>query len=322
MKKKMNRRIRIFWSLTVLILTVANGLYAQDVGVKAYVDNDSLLIGEQMYYHVDIDLSPGTRIIFEGPDQHMGNGIEVLSQKTDTSRENNRLNLLYQYRITSFDSGTWTIPSYRVIINGEPGSRIYTDSLELKVYSPPVDTTAEIKDVKALINTPVSFRELLPYFLGGLGLLVLAVIVYLLIRRMKGNEPVKLRRQVVIPPYVKALQALDRLKQEKLWQKGQVKEYYVVLSNTVRQYVEEQFGIDAMESTTDETLQKFRRFAYDDALLLEMLEDLLNLSDLVKFAKEDPTPTENETNMNNAYLFIEKTRPAETETKIEEAIKE
>ncbi len=153
---------------------------------------------------------------------------------------------------------------------------------------------------------------------GALGLLILAALIVLLVRRMKGKEPVKLRREVIVPPYVRALQSLDQLKKEKIWQKGRVKEYYIILSDTVRQYVQEQFGIDAMESTTGETLQKFRRFAYDDTLLLEMLESLLNLSDLVKFAKEDPTPTENETNLNNAYLFVEKTRPAEVSMKSDE----
>lgn len=322
MKSRINKHIVSFRSLTILFLVVANSLYSQDIKVKSYLDNDSLLIGEQINYHVDINLPSDARVIFNGPDQQIGNRIEVVSMNTDTTREKDRLDLLYQYRITSFDSGTWTIPSYQVIVNGDPQKSLFTDSLELTVYSPPVDTTAAIKDVKALINTPLSFRELKPYFLLALGVLLLAAIVFLLIRRLKGKEPVKLRKKVVIPPYVRALQTLDRLKEEKLWQKGQVKQYYVVLSNTVRQYVEEQFGIDAMESTTGETLQKFRRFAYDDTLLLEMLEELLNLSDLVKFAKEDPTPTENETNLNNAYLFIEKTRPVESVTKIEEETKE
>ncbi len=77
-------------------------------------------------------------------------------------------------------------------------------------------------------------------------------------------------------------------------------------------YIEERFEIPAMESITSEILEDFKKYSYDDDYLLEILENMLNLSDLVKFAKEDPSPTENETNLSQAYILIEKTKPVET----------
>jgi len=315
MKKVMKQILLV----AAAILLAFSAAYSQDVAINSSIDNDSLLIGSQMNFNIGVTLPKGSYVVLNGPGESVDQGIEVINSTIDSSMNGDRVDINYKYLITSFDSGRYTIPSYKMTVkSGSVAEDFYTDSMQLFVYSPPVDTSANIKDVKAVINAPLTFREILPYAGGFLGLLIVLAIIILLVRRMKGKEPVRLKREVVVPPYVKALQTLDKLKLEKIWQKGRVKEYYVVLSDTVRKYVEEQFGVDAMESTTDETLQKFKRFAHDDHLLLEMLESLLNLSDLVKFAKEDPTPTENETNLNNAYLFVEKTRPADVGVKNDE----
>ncbi len=310
----MNKTMKHFFLFTAGVMLALSNLSSQNIRVNANAGNDSLLIGAQMDFNIGITLEDGAGFYVNGPAETAGDHFEILDRQIDSSHmENNLLNVNYRYLITSFDSGTFTIPSYEIVVNTPSGRQSYfSDSLGITVYSPPVDTSAAIKDVKAVINTPLTFREILPWASGGLILVAIVAAVILLVRKMKGKEPVKLRKVIVAPPWEKALKALDRLKEEKIWQKGRVKEYYILLSNTVRQYVEDQFGVDAMESTTEETLTKFRHFAYDDGLLLEMLEGLLNLSDLVKFAKEDPTPSENEMNLNNAYIFIEKTKPADT----------
>lgn len=315
----MKKVMKQIFLVAAAILLVFSNAFSQDVAVNSSIGNDSLLIGSQMKFNIGVAMPKGSHVVLNGPGESVGQGIEVLNSTIDSVMNGDRLNINYHYLITSFDSGRYTIPSYKLTVkSGDKAEELYTDSMQLIVYSPPVDTSANIKDVKAVINAPLTFREVLPYAVGVIGLLIVIAVIILLVRRMKGKEPVRLKREVIVPPYIKALQTLDKLRQEKIWQKGRVKDYYIVLSDTVRKYVEEQFGIDAMESTTGETLQKFRRFAYDDSLLLELLESLLNLSDLVKFAREDPTPTENETNLNNAYLFVEKTRPADVGLKSNE----
>ncbi len=106
-----------------------------------------------------------------------------------------------------------------------------------------------------------------------------------------------------------AFRELDRLKEQKLWERGEVKQYYTRLTDITRNYIEKQYGIPAMERTTDEILQAFRRVNTDDGILDEMLSGLLQLADLVKFAREDPLPVDNQTHLNNAYLFVQKTYP-------------
>ena len=70
-----------------------------------------------------------------------------------------------------------------------------------------------------------------------------------------------------------------------------------------------QYDIPAMESTSNEILDAFRKANPDDNLLDDILKELLELADLVKFAREDPLPVDNQTNLNNAYIFVQKTYP-------------
>jgi hypothetical protein len=88
-----------------------------------------------------------------------------------------------------------------------------------------------------------------------------------------------------------------------------VKRYYTRLTEITRHYIERLYDIPAMESTTEEILQAFRRANPEDQLLDEILMELLELADLVKFAREDPLPVDNQTNLNNAYIFVQKTYP-------------
>jgi hypothetical protein len=115
--------------------------------------------------------------------------------------------------------------------------------------------------------------------------------------------------KVLEPAHIIAFRALDKLKEEKIWEKGEVKEFYSCLTEITRTYIERQYGIPAMESTTEEILRAFRKTNPDDNLLDEILKELLELADLVKFAKETPLPVFNQTNLNNAYIFVQKTYP-------------
>jgi len=111
------------------------------------------------------------------------------------------------------------------------------------------------------------------------------------------------------PAHIIAFRELDKLKEDKIWARGEVKQYYTRLTEITRQYIERQYGIPAMESTTEEILRAFDRANPEDDLLDEILRELLELADLVKFAKEDPLPVDNQTNLNNAYIFVQKTYP-------------
>jgi hypothetical protein len=125
---------------------------------------------------------------------------------------------------------------------------------------------------------------------------------------LKKNKPLLPTRTSIEPAHVIALRNLDLLKEAKLWQQGQVKQYYTNLTDIIRIYIEQRFEVPAMEQTSDEILASLRKIAIEDESCFAALKEILLLADLVKFAKALPLPNENESNILNAYLFVNHTK--------------
>jgi hypothetical protein len=210
-----------------------------------------------------------------------------------------------KFLITSFDSGVHIIPSIPFSLNEK--DTLYTDPLPLGVFYPEVDTTSSIKDIKPPINTPLNFAELLPFIGIGFGAIILAGLIIYLYLRFRKKKPLFTKQPQDLPAHLIAFAELDRLKNDKLWEKGKVKEFYIRLSDIIRRYLENRYTFRAMESVTDEILLDFRKVNQEDDVK-EMLTGILQTSDMVKFAKWDPQPAENQLNLDNGYFFVEKTR--------------
>jgi UDP-glucose 4-epimerase len=117
----------------------------------------------------------------------------------------------------------------------------------------------------------------------------------------------QVKPKIVVPPHIEALELLQQLRDEKLWQNGFEKEYHIRVSDIIRNYIERRFGLTALEQTTDEIMRHTRSIDLIDENLRFKLKQILSLSDMVKFAKELPLPNENEQSMENAILFVNST---------------
>jgi hypothetical protein len=216
--------------------------------------------------------------------------------------------------ITSFDSGYWAIPPFKFIINGDT-TGIYSDALLLSVSTVAVDTTQAIKDIKQPYAISYSWIDWIKdnkllIGLVMLGILILCIVIYFILKSLKNKPPQVVEEAVKIPPHVIALEKLEQLRAGKLWQEGKLKSYYISLTDIIREYIEHRFKIQALEQTTDEILTSFRSVAIDKESL-DRLRQILVLADLVKFAKEHPLPNENELSMDNAFEFVNGTKREE-----------
>lgn len=299
--------------ISTLITFLTGGLYGQLISVRSQIEHDSILIGDQMVFTLHVEAEDHVDFQLPALKDTLTKNIEVLFPITsDTIVSEGKRIVDHRYMITSFEAGMQMVPAQEVVY---ATSDILDTALSMPVLmhviEPLIDTAQQIKPIKPPLNTPLTFREALPWILIGLGGLAIAIVVYILFRRyfQRKNDPEKFSLKPQEPAHVIAFRQLDLLKDEKLWEKGKVKQYYSRLTGIARHYIERQYGIPAMESTTDEIIHSFRKTNTDDALLDEMLKELLELADLVKFAKEDPLPVDNQTNLNNAYIFIQKTYP-------------
>lgn len=298
----------------IFMITVClTPLQAQLISVRSEVSKDSMMIGDQAIYTLRVEASE--RVEFRMPVLYdtLGRHLELLSlPESDTLRSDGRMTVTQRYLMTGFEPGMQMIPAQEVLYAvGNSVDTARSMPLMIQVIEPSVDTTQQIKPIKPPLNTPLTLREILPWLGIGLGGILVTTLVVLLVRRhlRRRSHPEEFLARNQEPAHVVAFRELDKLKEQKIWEKGEVKQFYTRLTEITRTYIERQYGIPAMESTTEEILRDFRRSNPEDTLLDEILKELLELADLVKFAKENPLPVYNQTNLNNAYIFVQKTYP-------------
>ena len=188
------------------------------------------------------------------------------------------------------------IPPLVFGFNGEDWSdSVSTYPLYLLVRSVAVDST--IYDIKSPIHVPVGFMEVFPYVAGGLALLAAVGFLVWYLRKRRGSESLLPASKTEEPAHVIALRDLDELKEQKIWQQNEFKNYYSRLTEIIRRYMERRYGIPAMEMTSQEIHRAWVSSGEDRDDLSGSLNMLLNLADLVKFAKEKPIASDNEENL-------------------------
>ncbi|MBI3500602.1 MAG: hypothetical protein HY063_02320 [Bacteroidetes bacterium] len=316
-KSQKLKAIAILFS-AICCLLIATFSFSQNITVTASLDTNAILIGKQAKLKLRIDYQTDkgdVKIDFPKIGDTIIKQIEVVRQSKiekfiPDSNDLGRFAQQQTFIISSFDSGYYAIPPFKFFLNGDSSKPIVTEALLLTVNTVPVDTTKNIKDIKPPIEVPFSWKEYLPYVYWGIGALaVLAGIILLIRYYLKKRKKKPLPEIIVpkIPPHITALERLEKLREEKLWQQGKLKEYHSELSDILRQYIEHRFYIHAMEQVTDEIMYSFRTADVSEELKMK-LRQILFLSDLVKFAKEQPLPNENEQSIINAFEFVNATK--------------
>ncbi|NOX46732.1 MAG: hypothetical protein GXO89_07115 [Chlorobi bacterium] len=292
--------IMLFWQM------VANG----QVDATARLDTNAILVGDQLHLDMEINFPADYTIHWPEYNDTVISKIEVLGKSavdTVLSEDKSRLSLKQRLLITCFDSGYYAIPPVHFIYT-VPNDTVRhfeeTDAMLLQVSTIAVDTTQAIKDIRAPLAAPVTFKEMLPYLLIGLAVLIIAALLIYYLRKRKKEEPVfRSPPKPKLPPQQIALTALDDLRLKKLWQSGQVKDYHTELTDIVRNYLEGKFDINAMEMTTDEIMESLKIIQVN-AQAKDKIRKVFQLADLVKFAKQQPLPLEHDASLNNAVDFV------------------
>lgn len=323
-KTEIKKRLIAFCAALTFAVSV---LYAQtEVVVKASLDSSRIFIGNQVNLNLEVSQPYGVTVKFPTYKDTLTKEIEVIEQgKIDTVlKENGRIELIQKIRITSFDSGLHYIPPVQLEVWSKINKNVVkSNELGLNVFNPfkVVDPKKGFFDIKPVLNTPFIFKELLGYIIWGLIIyaiiVVIAVSVFLFIRYRSKNGGVPYifkTDQPKLPPYLIALNELERIKQEKMWMQGNEKAYYTKVTEVIRTYLEDQYMVSAMESTSDELLKLIKTSNLLDKSNTETLREILTQADLVKFAKYLPSPGENESILTKSVLFVTNTKPATTET--------
>jgi hypothetical protein len=308
-------------SILILIISIS-AVNAQKYSVEAVANTKSILIGEQ----INITLKSNYRvdegeinIVFPTLYDTINEFIEIVNKSAiDTLIPNKDEPFAFAQQqtitITSFDSGYYAIPPFRFVINNDT---LETEPLLIEVLTMPIDTAQAIFDVKGIIDEPFSFTDWIKdNWWWMVAILVLVIGIIYLIKFLKNRKPAEVEEEIVpeIPVHIIALEKLEKIKEEKLWQNGKVKSYHSHISEILREYIENRYQVNALEETTSEILHGLRLHNISPELM-NKLTQTLTLADLVKFAKEQPLPNENEMSIAAAIEFVNTTKLIITENK-------
>ena len=304
----------LFPLLIMAFCGVENYAFAQQTLIDVKIDSAAILIGEQTKLHLTLTTDKDKQVQVLIPADTLMRGVEVLERsKPDTTWiENDRMLVKQDVLITSFDSSLYLLPPV-LAIDGR--DTILSNQVALKVSTVPVnvDKPEEFADIKDVWKPPFVWSDYYPWIIGILAVLLLMALEFYIVKRIgvrKSLIPCAQPEKPKLPPYEQAIKELDEIKQSKLWQQGKEKEYFTSITDTLRRYLVDRFGINAMEKTSAEILDSVK--GIDEIVpAFEKLEQVLKLADFVKFAKFRPLPDENDLSLVNAYFFVNQTKPVE-----------
>lgn len=288
---------------------------AGNTTISAKLDSTHVLMGKTIGLHISVVQDREVNgLMLNLVADTLNAKVEIADKgKADTTAlDNNRLQINRDITLQAFDPGTYQLPAILYVVGGD--TLRSKETLTLTVDSIKVDPQGKIKDFKPVAEAPFKLLDWIPDFISDYwwawlaGLLLLAFGLYAYFKWYKKGinplKPVKKR----LPPYEEAMQALSNLKSRNLWQNGQEKEYYTTLTDILRVYIDRRFGINAVEMTSTQIMDKIRQNE-DAHIAKEQLNNVLEIADFVKFANMHTLADDNEIAFQRAVNFVEQTKP-------------
>lgn len=275
-----------------------------------------IFIGDQTDLHLQATMNAGEQVNLPAYGDNLMDGIEIVDRTiADTTTLSDGRTQVNQYlTITSFKDSLFYIAP-QPFVSGE--DTVWSEPLSLNVVQPfEVDTTLAITDIKDIQKAPIWWWGIIRWILLALLIIGLGIGIYYLVRYIQKHRTLtgeEEKKEPLRPAEEVALEKLDEIKAEKIWQDGKVKEYHTELTDVIREYISRRYEVSSTEKTSDETLRDLKPKMKDQKDLFERLRKMLSLADLVKFAKWTTTPDENESALLTAYDFVKETTPKEAE---------
>ena len=263
----------------------------QTTRYKFQLDSTTIMLGDQTVLAIE------PSAIYPSLEDLTNNDIVAVNQWIDSTNGN------FCTALTSFEEG-------------EHWLHVGVDSVLITVKDVPnVDTTnTNIRDIANILRQPYTFGEIAKVVGIVLGILALVAAIIFIVIRIKQHKPIiTIPQAPPLPADVRALDALETLRQQQLWQQGRVKEYHTQLTDIVRNYLEETYSIPSTEMTSDQTLDAFHSCSAYTEEASSQLQQMLQTADMVKFAKSQPQPYQHDLSMTQAVNFVKLTAPKHEE---------
>lgn len=304
--------------LLLVQLFAANG----KISLEARVDKNKIKIGDLIQYSIIVTRDENVNV--EMPDLGANLGAFEIRDYNDPDPEKRNGEIIQrrEYTISTYDIGDYEIPPVTVRYSVDEDSiwkELTTENIKINVESLKPSEAGDIRDIKPPLVIEKDWMRIIRFVVAGALIVLIGILIFLYIKRRKeGKSLIPRREKPKRPPHEIALEELELLLQDELLEKGEVKQFYIRISEIIRRYIEGRFFIIAIEMTTTQLIDNMNE-AEIEKEDVQLVEDFLMQCDLVKFAKYIPTSAENQKVINQAFEIINKTKIIiEPETTVEE----
>ena len=318
---------RILSKLLISVLVVYTLLLSKDIAFAqqsndtedrgtieaiASVDKDEVTIGDKIKLVIRVKYKDDITIQFPEVGKQIGVfAIKEAGFAETPKREKDGYSVVERdYVLSSYEIGRHAIPSLKIKYKGSHGDGEVATSevtIDIKGVLKEGEISGDIKDIFPPVDVPTSFKRLIVWISVGMGLLLLSGIICGLVYKFKKRSKIQEQTFIKRTPHEIACELLERLSKEDLIAKGLVREYYYRITNILRHYIEDRFGLLAPERTTEEFLTEMAHTNQLDATHKILIREFLERCDMVKYAKYGPSKSEIKETYDAAKRFIDET---------------
>ncbi len=298
--------LRWFFAACLLCINV----YSFSQTATATTKQKKYTIGDWIPVDLFVAANTNSKVFFPRVDTAISDVLDIANfTPIDTIKKSGQNEYHQLVNLIAFDTGQIMLPRFQFLVNNSGKiDTVTSEAILVHVGGIQIDTSGDIQPIKDPLTIPYKAREILPYVIGVILLLLLILGAMWYFTRNKKKQP--LEEKYLLPPHIWALKEIEKLQKEQLWQSGEVKLYYSRLTDIARTYIELRYKIPAMERTTEELMQSMHKGIIKQSLKKDLYE-ILSLSDFVKFAKAQPDSLENENALKIVIDFIHKTKITE-----------
>ena len=297
---------KIRYAALIIFLIVPFASLAQGPGVATSVNRQSILIGEPIEYKVQARFPANAyRVAWFNMADSVAHFEVIERRKIDSMQSGGMTYLSQTIKVTSFDSGLRTIPSFIINfqnrINGAASS-LLTDSIRINVSFSPMDSVKPFHDIKTIIGVKDEW-PLWMWIAAALSLLLLIFLVYYLVKNLRKKKPKPLIKSK-LSPLEEALQSLNEVQKQQLLSKGEIKEFYTRLSEIFKRYISRKANSNLHILTSGEILIKLSEMQVSKENI-GLAANNLKMADAVKFAKYKPADRESEETFSSTKKVVQ-----------------
>lgn len=279
----------------------------------ASADKDEVTIGDKIKLVIRVKYKDDITVQFPEVGKQIGVfAIKETGFAETPKREKDGYSVVERnYLLNSYEIGRHTIPSLKIKYKSSQGEGEVAANeviIDITGVIKEGEMSGDIKDILPPVDVPTSFKRLIVWISVGLGFLLLSGIICGLVYKFKKRSKIQAQAFIKRDPHEIAYELLERLSKEDLIAKGLVKEYYYRITNILRHYIEDRFGLLAPERTTEEFFTEMAHTNQLDDTHKILIREFLERCDMVKYAKYGPSKSEIKETCDAAKRFIDETK--------------